>query len=69
MVGPEVKATISGGVSNQTIKQISVVDPRLFKEHEVKQIEDWSWKKLKHKSWFIQLDCKTGRFKIWKPRK
>lgn len=47
----------------------NIIDYRSFKPHEVKEVEEWSWKKLKNEKWFVQLDCQTKEFKKWKMTK
>ncbi len=48
------------------IEQKSIIDIRTFQPHQIKEIEEWSWKKMKNEKWLVQLDCVTKKLKKWK---
>lgn len=53
-------------ISFRRIEQKIILDIRTFKPHEIKETEEWSWRKLKNEKWHVQLDCNTNRLKKWK---
>jgi hypothetical protein len=59
-------ADLKKELSHRTIKEISIEDPRLFKPHDVKETDEWSWRRFKYEKWYVVLDCKTGHLKRWK---
>ncbi len=44
----------------------NILDIRNFQPHQIKEVEEWSWKKMKNEKWFVKQDCITKRFKKWK---
>jgi hypothetical protein len=50
-------------LSNKTVKEICLIDPRLFISTKVKDIEIWSWKRKKYEKWFVFFDSNTGHLK------
>jgi hypothetical protein len=50
-------------LSNRKLKEIFIIDPRLFVSTKVKDIEVWSWKRKRSEKWFIFLDSNTGHLK------
>jgi hypothetical protein len=50
-------------LSNKTVKEICLIDPRLFVSTKVKDIEIWSWKRKKNEKWFVFFDSNTGHLK------
>ena len=46
--------------------QRNIYDVRTFQPHVVKEVEEWSYKKLKNEKWFVYLDCETKKFNKWK---
>ena len=48
------------------IETKKIIEHRNFLPHEIKESEEWSWKRAKYEKWFVQLDCITGKFKRWK---
>jgi hypothetical protein len=50
-------------LSNRKLKEICIIDPRLFVSTKVKDIEIWSWKRKRSEKWFIFLDSSTGHLK------
>ena len=59
-------ANVSIALSAQRLEQKSIIDVRTFLPHQIKEIEEWSWRKMKNEKWCVQLDCVTGRLKRWK---
>jgi len=59
-------AEVKGELSHRTIKIINVTDPKQFPPHQIKETDEWSWRKLKYVKWHVYLDCNTGRLKKWK---
>jgi hypothetical protein len=49
--------------STKTVKEICLIDPRLFVSTKVKDIEIWSWKRKKNEKWFVFFDSNTGHLK------
>jgi hypothetical protein len=45
------------------LKEICIIDPRLFVSTKVKDIEIWSWKRKRSEKWFVFLDSNTGHLK------
>ena len=45
------------------IEQKIIVDLRTFQPHQIKEVEEWNWKKLKNEKWFVQLDCMAKKLK------
>ena len=41
----------------------NIIDPRTFPRHQPKEVEIWSWKKLKNEKWIVFLDCKSNKIK------
>lgn len=54
---------LKAGVSHSTVKEISVIDPKVFKPHQVKETDEWSWKRMKNEKWHVWLDCNTGHLR------
>ena len=50
-------------LSNKTVKEICLIDPRLFISTKVKDIEIWSWKRKKNEKWFVFFDSNIGHLK------
>ncbi|MGN6348715.1 MAG: hypothetical protein ACTHJ7_05195 [Candidatus Nitrosocosmicus sp.] len=50
-------------LSNRKLKEICIIDPRLFVSTKVKDIEVWSWKRRQSEKWFVFLDSNTGHLK------
>ena len=48
------------------IEQKNILDLRTFVPHQVKEVEEWSWRKAKNEKWFVMVDCVTGKLKKWK---
>jgi hypothetical protein len=53
VAGPHLEGKVTGELSHRTIKKIQVLDPRLFKPHEVKETDEWSWKRFKYEKWYV----------------
>jgi hypothetical protein len=62
-------ANVSIALSAQRLEQKSIIDLRTFLPHQIKEIEEWSWRKMKNEKWCVHLDCVTGKFRIWKVTK
>jgi hypothetical protein len=50
-------------LSHRKLKEICIIDPRLFVSTKVKDIEIWSWKRKRSEKWFVFLDSNTGHLK------
>ena len=61
--------TATQDFSIKKIEQKIIIDRRTFQPHEIKEIEEWSWRKMKNEKWCVQLDCVTNKLKRWKLRK
>lgn len=48
------------------MEQKIIIDRRTFQPHQIKESEEWNWKKMRNEKWFIQLDCVTKKLKRWK---
>jgi len=48
------------------IEEKIIIDIRTFLPHQIKESEEWNWRKMKNEKWFVQLDCHTGKLKKWK---
>jgi len=48
------------------IEQKTILDVRTFIPHQIKEVEEWTWKKLRNEKWFVTIDCETGKLKKWK---
>lgn len=57
-----VKANLDVGIRDIDI----VFDPRVFKPHESKETQMWSWRKLRNEKWIILNDCVNNKIKIRK---
>lgn len=57
---------IKGEFSIQRLEQKIILDMRTFKPHEIKESEEWSWRKMKNEKWYVQLDCTTNRLRKWR---
>lgn len=56
-------------VHTTPIKKIEkkiIIDKRTFEPHQIKEVDIWSWKKMKNEKWFVQIDYDTGKFNMWK---
>ena len=47
-----------------TVKNI--IDIRNLLPHQGKEVEQWSWRKLKNEKWIVFLDCKNNKIKMRK---
>jgi hypothetical protein len=63
MVNSESESNIAGELAHRTLKELCIIDPRLFVSTKVKDIEVWSWKRKKYEKWFVFLDSNTGHLK------
>ncbi len=63
MVNSNSKPQTSKELSEKTLKEICIIDPKLFVSTKVKDTEVWSWKRKKSEKWFVFLDSKTGHLK------
>jgi hypothetical protein len=43
-----------------------IFDPRVFKKHESKELQMWSWSKLRHEKWIILNDCVNNKIQMRK---
>jgi hypothetical protein len=57
---------IKGEISIRRLEQKIIVDTRTFKPHEIKESEEWSWRKMKNEKWYVQLDCATNKLRKWR---
>ena len=69
---PPISASASASASadykgeHSKIIQVSVTDLRNFKPYEVKESEQWSWRKMRNEKWYTMIDCKTNKPVTWK---
>jgi len=57
---------VKGEFLAQRVEIKHVYDLRTFLPHQIKEVEQWSHRKMKNEKWLVQLDCKTGKLKKWK---
>ncbi len=50
MVNSESESNVVGELAHRTLKELCIIDPRLFVSTKVKDIEVWSWKKSRSKN-------------------
>jgi len=50
----------------QRIHDTQVIDIRNFSPHQAKEVELWSWKRLRNEKWIVFIDCKNNRIKMRK---
>lgn len=50
-------------LSAKRIESKIIFDVRTFQPHQVKEVEEWSWRKMKNEKWFVYLDCITKTIK------
>jgi hypothetical protein len=55
-----------GEVSYNKLERKAILDVRTFLPHQPKEVEEWSWRKMKNEKWIVFLDCKTMKLKTWK---
>jgi hypothetical protein len=63
MVNYDPEPKTAGELSHRTLKEICIIDPRLFVSTKIKDTEVWSWKRKKSEKWFVFLDSDTGHLK------
>lgn len=63
MVNSDLESHTPEELSHRTLKEICIIDPRLFVSTKVKDTEVWSWKRKKSEKWFVFLDSNTGHLK------
>ncbi|MER5175911.1 MAG: hypothetical protein ABJB76_10520 [Candidatus Nitrosocosmicus sp.] len=63
MVNSDLESYTPEELSHRTLKEICIIDPRLFVSTKVKDTEVWSWKRKKSEKWFVFLDSNTGHLK------
>jgi hypothetical protein len=66
VVDNPVKAEISLKGEATRSEDKKIIDVRTFKEHETKEVEMWSWRKMRNEKWFVYSDCVNKKFKIRK---
>jgi len=47
-------------------KHTKVIDKRNLPPHQGKEIEQWSWRRLRNEKWIVFLDCKSNKIKLRK---
>jgi hypothetical protein len=58
---PQLDAQIK--VIVQKIEHKIIYEPKIFRPHRAKEVEEWSWKKLKNEKWIVFMDCKSNKIK------
>lgn len=59
-------ATATAALDIKKIEHKYVLDVRTLEPHKAKEVEEWSWRKMKNEKWIVFLDCKTRKVRMWK---
>jgi hypothetical protein len=44
----------------------NIIEIRNLLPHQGKEVEQWSWRRLKNEKWIVFLDCKNNKIKMRK---
>ena len=62
----KIKLPISISYRLEKIQKILTLDPRVFDPCKAKEVEQWSWKRLKNEKWFVHLKKYTNKWNVQK---
>lgn len=48
----------------EKLQKILTLDPRVFKPCEAKEVEEWSWKRLRNRKFLVHLQKYTNKWNI-----